>query len=306
MCRPPRPPKLPPGRPDAAPGGSHGSSQPRSPLRPLTALVARARRPRRPRRGPPTRRRERRRLVRPTASSSPPTTSLERDEEIEVGLPSGETRRRRRSSDATRPPTSRRCACEGARLAPAAWADAPLAPGALVLGVSRPGQSPRAALGVVARAAGEYRGGRRRPRSIASSRRRSSLHAGPLGRAGAVRVGRAASGSLTAGLVRGAAMIVPARDPAARREVAPRPRRGAPRLPRHRDGARVRSRRRSRAATGEHVALLVSRVEPDSPAERAGLLLGDALAVVRRRARSRIRASSSRSSPRTASATRWR
>ena len=32
-----------------------------------------------------------------------------------------------------------------------------------------------------------------------------------------------------------------------------------------------------RAATGEHVALLVSRVEPDSPAARAGILLGDAL-----------------------------
>ena len=32
-----------------------------------------------------------------------------------------------------------------------------------------------------------------------------------------------------------------------------------------------------RALTGEHVALLVSRVDPESPAERAGILLGDAL-----------------------------
>ena len=45
-------------------------------------------------------------------------------------------------------------------------------------------------------------------------------------------------------------------------------------------------------ATGEHVALLVSRVEPDSPAARAGLLLGDALLSLGGEQRSRSRASS--------------
>ena len=63
------------------------------------------------------------------------------------------------------------------------------------LAVSRPGRSPRAALGVVARAAGEYRAARRRPRSTASSRpRSSSTRASPAALA-AVRVGRAARAS---------------------------------------------------------------------------------------------------------------
>ena len=80
--------------------------------------------------------------------------ALDRDEEIEVGLPSGETA----AADVVgRDPTTDLAALRvrGARLSPPTWADAALAPGALVLGVSRPGKSPRAALGVVARAAGE-------------------------------------------------------------------------------------------------------------------------------------------------------
>ena len=82
---------------------------------------------------------------------------LDRDEEIEIGLPSGETV----GADVVgRDPPPTRGAARARRPARARRLAAPLEPGALVLGVSRPGKSPRAALGVVARAAGEYRGGR--------------------------------------------------------------------------------------------------------------------------------------------------
>jgi serine protease DegQ len=198
---------------------------------------------------------------------------LDRDEEIEIGLPSGETA----VADVVgRDPTTDLAALRvrGGRLAPAAWADAPLAPGALVLGVSRPGKSPRAALGVVARAAGEYRGGRggRIDRFLETT---LELHAGMSGGL-ALSASGAPVGILSAGLVRGAAMIVP---PETLRRVVKsllshgEVRRGYLGIA----TAPVSLPPSMRAATGEHVALLVSRVEEDSPAERAGILLGDAL-----------------------------
>ena len=87
-----------------------------------------------------------------------PHHALPRDEEVAVGLPSGETAA---AEILGRDPATDLAVLRvrGAALAPAALAadDAPLAAGELVVGVSRPGRSPRVALGVLARAAGEFR-----------------------------------------------------------------------------------------------------------------------------------------------------
>jgi len=200
--------------------------------------------------------------------------TLERDEEVEVGLPSG--------GDAPaevvgRDPTTDLAVLRvrGAALAPPEWAEEPApAPGQLVLGVSRPGRSARAALGLVSRAAGEYRGpgGGRIDRYLETS---LDLHPGLSGSL-VLDAGGGALGLATAGLVRGTAMVIP---PATLRRVAKallahgEIRRGYLGLA----TSPVPLSPALRAATGEHVALLVSRVEPDSPAERAGILLGDAL-----------------------------
>jgi S1-C subfamily serine protease len=198
---------------------------------------------------------------------------LDRDEEIDVGLPSGE---RAVAEVVGRDPTTDVAALRvrGAKLSPAAWPEAALAPGALVVGVTRPGKSPRAELGVVARAAGEYRGGRggRVDRFLETT---LPLHPGVSGGL-AVSAKGAPFGLLSSGLVRGSAMVLPpetlrrvVKSLLAHGEVR-RGYLGLATLP-------VSLPAPLRAATGEHVALLVTRVEPESPAARAGILLGDAL-----------------------------
>jgi serine protease DegQ len=154
------------------------------------------------------------------------------------------------------------------------WGDPPLAAGALVVSVSRPGRAPRAALGIVARAAGEWRAptGGKLERYL-----ETSLDLRP-GLSGALVLSAAGTpaGIATTGLLRGAVLVV---DAAALRRVVKsllahgEIRRGylglasfpVP-LP-----APVRER------TGEEVALLVTRIEPGSPADRAGIVLGDAI-----------------------------
>jgi S1-C subfamily serine protease len=201
---------------------------------------------------------------------------VERDEQIEVGLPSGD------SAEAElvgRDPTTDlalvRVRATG--LFPAEWADAQPDAGELVLALSRPGRSPRAALGVVARAAGEYRaaGGGRIDRWL-----ETSLDPAP-GLSGSLAVGAsgAALGLATSGLVRGAVMVVP---PTTLRRVVRS-------LAAH-GGVRrgflgittfpVRLPTTLAAPAGQSGALLVSSVEPESPAARAGLLLGDGLLAI--------------------------
>ena len=190
-----------------------------------------------------------------------------------VGLPSGE---RAVAEVVGRDPTTDVAALRvrGAGLSPAAWSDAALAPGALLVGVTRPGNSPRAELGVVARAAGEYRGGRggRVDRFLETT---LPLHPGVSGGL-AVSAKGAPLGLISSGLVRGSAMVLPpetlrrvVKSLLAHGEVR-RGYLGLATLP-------VSLPAPLRAATGEHVALLVTRVEPESPAARAGILLGDAL-----------------------------
>jgi S1-C subfamily serine protease len=198
---------------------------------------------------------------------------LEREEELEVGLPDGgsvpaEIVGRDPSTDLA----LLKLAATG--LAPAPWSDEAPAPGEVVLALSRPGKSPRAALGILARAAGEFRaaGGGRIDRWLETSLELAPGLSGGL----AVAASGAAAGLVTAGLVRGAVLVVP---PSTLRRVTSA-------LVAH-GGVRrgflgvatfpVRLGAAAAARAGQPGALLVSAVVEGSPADRAGLLLGDAL-----------------------------
>lgn len=203
--------------------------------------------------------------------------ALARDEEVRVGLPSGD------EADAEivgRDPTTDVAVLRvrGAPLAPAPLLEEPsLAAGQLLVGVTRPGRSPRVALGALARVAGEYRaaGGGRIDRFLETT---LDLHPGL---SGGLVLGPdgAAVGMATSAAVRGLAMAIPAKT--LRRVVKA--------LLAHGEIRRgylgiatypVALAPALRDATGEEVALLVSRVEPESPAARAGILLGDAILSV--------------------------
>lgn len=202
--------------------------------------------------------------------------AVERDEELEVGLPSGETVPAELvGRDPSTDLALLRAAASG--LAAAEWSDAAPAAGELVLALSRPGVRPRAALGLVARTAGEFRaaGGGRVDAWI-----EASVEVAP-GLAGALVVGATGApiGALGTGVVRGALLVLP---PATLRRVTGallahgavrRGYLGVTTLP-------VRLPPSAAAQAGQAHALLVSAVEDGSPAHRAGLLLGDALVSV--------------------------
>jgi S1-C subfamily serine protease len=203
--------------------------------------------------------------------------TLDRDEEVEVGLPAGGTAP---AEVLGRDPSTDLAALrvKASGLAPAGWADeSGILAGQLALGISRPGRSPRVSLGLVARAAGEFRAprGGRIDRFLETT---LDLHPGI---SGSLVLGPdgAALGLATAGLLRGAAMAVP---PSTLRRVVKsilthgEVRRGYLGLATH----PVPLPPAVREATGEELALLVSGVEPDSPAARAGIALGDAILAV--------------------------
>jgi len=197
--------------------------------------------------------------------------AVEREEELTAGLEGGETAP---AELVGRDPGTDLAVLRVARggLSAAEWSEAAPRPGELLLGLSRPGRAPRLALGAVARVGPEWRtpaGGRLERYLEADLALRPGFSGGLLldasGRALALAAG---------GLLRGTALGIP--PEALRRLVKAILAHGGVRrgflgistLP-------VRLPPATARELGREVGLLVTAVEPDSPAERAGLLLGD-------------------------------
>jgi S1-C subfamily serine protease len=202
--------------------------------------------------------------------------ALERDEEIEIGLEGGETAR---AELVGRDPGIDLAVLRAARsgLAPAAFAEAAPRPGALVLGLSRPGRGPRVSLGAVSRVGPEWRapsGGRLDRYLEVDLALRPGFSGGLVVGARGEALGLAAGG-----LLRGQALVVPPET--LRRVVKAILSHGAVRrgflgiatVP-------VRLPPALEREAGQAVGLLLTAVEPASPAERAGLALGDLLLAV--------------------------
>jgi len=202
--------------------------------------------------------------------------SVARDEEIEVGLPGGETVP---AVLAGRDPATDLAVLRvgSGGLQPAEWSEAVPRVGQLVLELSRPGRGPRAALGLVGRVGPEWRtpSGGRVERYIELD---LALRPGLSGSLVLDATGRAL-GLAAGGLLRGTALAMP---PATVRRVSEaivahggvrRGFLGVATMP-------VRLPQAAGLEAGQGVALLLTAVEPGSPAEQAGLALGDVLLSV--------------------------
>jgi len=194
-------------------------------------------------------------------------------DEVTLGLPDGSTVR---GEVAGRDPTTDLAVVRtsAAGLGVATWAEGEAEVGELVLAVTRPGRGPRAGLGLVARTGGSWRtaAGGHVDRYVELD---VALQAGFSG--GLVAdLGGHGIGLASAGLARGTALAVPA--PTLRRVVESllahgevrRGYLGVATLP-------VRLPARTAAAMVQDAALLLTAVEEESPAGRAGLALGDLL-----------------------------
>lgn len=199
--------------------------------------------------------------------------TIDDDDEVTVALPDGAARPARVVG---RDPSTDLAALrvDAAGLAPVRWADASPGVGGLVLAVSRPGRSARASLGALAAEGEGWRtpAGGRVERYLEAD---VSLHPGLSGGL-LVDVEGRALGLLTSGLLRGRAVVLP-RETLARvvggllaHGAVRRGYLGVATLP-------VRLGPALAQTLGQPTAVLLTGVEPGSPADRGGLLLGDAV-----------------------------
>jgi serine protease DegQ len=199
---------------------------------------------------------------------------LEWDEDITVGFPEGKADK---AILAGRDPGTDLAVLrvQGAGLSPAAWTDVDgLKVGHLVLALSRPGRTVQARLGMVSALADGWRtpSGGKVDRYLQTD---LALHSGFSGSA-LVDVAGGVRGLNTAGLLRGTATAMPTAT--VRRVVESLLAHGQVRRGYLGIGAQpVRLPADIEQRTGQAAALLVSSVQADSPAARAGLILGDVL-----------------------------
>jgi S1-C subfamily serine protease len=200
--------------------------------------------------------------------------ALERDEDIVVGLADGG---KRTAMLAGRDPGTDLAALrvEGLGAAPPSWAELDgLKVGHLVMAVGRPGRTAQARWGVVAALGDSWRtaGGGKLDRYLEAD---LSLFPGFSGSALVDASGRV-RGLNTAGLLRGAATTVP--TPTVRRVVEALLSHGEIRRGYLGIGTQpVRLGPELEAKLGQATGLLVSSVQPGSPAAQAGVALGDVL-----------------------------
>lgn len=197
---------------------------------------------------------------------------LEGDDEVEVGLPSGEdTKAEVVGRD---PSTDLAVLRVKTTLAPPEWSEAPLEVGQLLISVTRPGRGPKASLGLVSRLGDAWRTpwGGKLDRYVELD---LGLHPGFSGGLVLDMAGRGL-GLATAGLVRGTPLAVPAAT--LKRVVKAILAHGGVRRG-YLGVASVPVRLPASLAkeTNQSSALLVTEVEGDSPAARAGLTVGDLL-----------------------------
>jgi S1-C subfamily serine protease len=202
---------------------------------------------------------------------------VERDDGLTVGLADGTTVP---ASLVGRDPTTdvALLRVQAPGLSAPTWAERDdLRVGHLVLALGRPGPTVRASLGIVSAIGSDWRtpaGGRLDRYIQADIRRSPGMSGGPL-----IDAGGAVRGLVTRGILPRVALVVP--TPTLRRVVDALLAHGRVRRGYLGVGAQqVQLPGALRAPAGQETGLLIVAVEPDGPAERGGLLLGDTIVAL--------------------------
>lgn len=202
--------------------------------------------------------------------------SVERDEDVEVFSAGGDAAEARViGRDPATDLAALRLASPVSGVA-VEWGDDGAAPkpGQLALGIARPGRSVRATLGIVSRVAEPWRSplGGRLDMFLETD---LAMHPGFSGSA-LVNLSGRVLGVNTSGILRGVSLAVPA--PTVRRVMDALIQRGAVRKGYLGIGTYpVRLPSSLEAVAGQPYGLILLSVQPESPAAKAGLLLGDVL-----------------------------
>lgn len=202
---------------------------------------------------------------------------VEDDEDIQIGFADGQTVG---AALIGRDPTTDLAVLKLASpttVPPPRWSDAAVRVGQLVLGLSRPGRTARAALGIISAAGGTWRtpAGGELDRYVQSDIRPTVGFSGGL----LVDTSGNALGVNTAGLLRRTAITVPVvtlRNVVDMLRTHGRVRRGYLGIAAH----PVRLPERFGQQLGQRRGLIVVGIEPGSPAEQGGLLVGDMITAI--------------------------